>query len=82
MKEKQLEIHPVKSGFLIFGTEQFKAASRLDIKDSPVMVGKKMLKEKLTEKYLGDVLSSLGLSASVEATIKDIEAKIRGQLTS
>ena len=80
MMEKQLEIHPLNSCFLIFGTEQFKAASRLDVQESPVMLGKIELKEKVTEKYLGDVLSSLGQSASVEATIKDREGKIKGSI--
>ena len=80
MLEKQLEIHPLKSCFLIFGTDQFKAASRLDVQESPVMMGKIELKERVTEKYLGDVLSSLGLSASVEATIEDREGKIKGSI--
>ena len=34
--------------------------------------------EKVSEKDLGDILHSLRLSASVEATIKAREAKIRG----
>ena len=80
MAEKQLEIHPKKSGFMIFGSEQFKAASRLDVEKCPVMLGKVMLEEKLTDKYLGDILSSQGLSASVEASIRDREAKIKGSI--
>jgi hypothetical protein len=78
MREKQLEIHPSKSGFLIFGSEQFKAACRLDIERNPVMLGNITMKEKEQEKYLGDILSSHGLSESVKATIKKRESKIRG----
>ena len=80
MMEKQLEIHNLKSGFLIFGTEAFKAASRLDVQESPVMLGKVQINEKITDKYLGDILSSLGLRASVEATVKEREAKIKGSI--
>ena len=39
MREKQLEIHPTKYGFLIFGSEQFKYAYRMDIKKNPVQKG-------------------------------------------
>ena len=62
MREKQLEIHPTKYGFLIFGSEQFKSACRMDIKKNPVKMGNIIMKEKLQEKYLGDILSSQGLS--------------------
>ena len=67
--EKQLEYHPKKSGYLIFGSESFKAASRLEVQEAPVMLGSISLKEKETEKYLGDFLNSMGLSESVETTI-------------
>ena len=78
--EKQLEYHPRKSGYLIFGSEGFKAACRLDAQESPVMLGSIVMKEKFTEKYLGDLLDSMGLSASVESTIKSREAKIKGSI--
>ena len=80
MLEKQLEFHPKKSGYLIFGSEAFKAACRLEVQESPVLLGNITLKEKLTDKYLGDILNSMGLSASVDSTIKGREAKIRGAI--
>ena len=80
MMEKQLEVHPTKSGYLLFGSEQFKATCRLEIQESPVMLGKVHMKEKISEKYLGDILHSMGLKASVEATIKHREAKTKGAI--
>ena len=46
MTEKQLDNHPTKSGFLLFGTETFKSASRMEAKNSPNMLGKINMKEK------------------------------------
>ena len=42
--------------------------------------GKDVIHEKEQEKYLGDILSSLGLSASVRATVKDRTAKVKGSI--
>ena len=39
-----------------------------------------MIYEKEEEKYLGDILSSQGLSASVRATVKDRTGKVKGSL--
>ena len=69
MVEKQLEIHPTKSGYLLFGSEAFKAACRMEAEESPILLGKSTMREKSVEKNLGDMLHSERLSASVEATI-------------
>ena len=68
--EKQLQYHPKKSGYLIFGTEGYRAACRMDAQEAPIMLGDIIMKEKNQEKYLRDIFSSKGLSASVKATIK------------
>ena len=78
--EKQLQYHPKKSGYLIFGSEGYKSACRMDAQEAPVMLGDIIMKEKDKGKYLGDILSSKGLSASVEATIKEREAKTVGAI--
>ena len=44
------------------------------------MLGKDVIHEKEQEKYLGDILSSLGLSASVRATVKDRTTKVKGSI--
>ena len=53
---------------------------KLEAAEEPVKLGANTLKEKTEEKYLGDVFSSKGLSASVEATIDDRAAKIKGSI--
>ena len=78
--EKQLQFHPKKSCFLVYGTENFKARIRLEANEEPVKLGANILYEKTEEKYLGDVFSSQGLSASVKATIKDRTSKIKGSI--
>ena len=78
--EKQLNFHPKKSCYLVFGTERFKAEVKMDAEEEPIMLGKVQLSKKVEEKYLGDVLSSLGLPQSVEATVKEREAKIKGSI--
>ena len=78
--EKQLQYHPEKSGYLIFGSEGYRAACRMDAQEAPIMLGDIIMKEKEQEKYLRDILNSKGLSASVEATIKEREAKTVGAI--
>ena len=77
---KQLKYHPKNHVFLIFGTENFKARSRLEIQEEPVMLGESKILEKQEEKYLGDILSSEGLSESVQCTVKDREGKVKGSI--
>ena len=78
--EKQLQYHQKKSCFLFFGTENYQAKTRLDIKEEPVMLGKSQISEKCEEKYLGDLLSSRVLAESAEATVKDREGKVKGAI--
>ena len=59
---KQLQYHQKKSCFLIFGTENYQAKTRLDIQEEQVMLGRSQISENCEEKYLGDLLSSRGLA--------------------
>ena len=80
LREKQLEAHPTKSGYLVFGSEQFKAKVENDVKGTPVMLGKVEMREKHSEAYLGDILCCKGLRASTEASIKERTAKVKGSI--
>ena len=80
LKGKQLEAHPDKSGFLVFGSKKFKAIAEHEVAESPVMLGNIVMTEKKAEKYLGDILCSEGLRASTEATIKDRAGKVKGAI--
>ena len=73
--EKQLEAHPTKSCYLVYGSESFKAKCDLDSSDKPIMLGEIVLKEKKSEAYLGE-----GLTASVQATIKGRTSKVKGSI--
>ena len=44
------------------------------------MLGKIPMKDKQSEAYLGDVLCSEGLTASIKATIKDRIARVKGSI--
>ena len=78
--EKQLTYHPTKSCYLVYGPDWFKSKVELEAEEEPVMLGKDVIHEKEQEKYLGDILSSLGLSASVRATVRDRTAKVKGSI--
>ena len=66
LKEKQLEAHPSKFGFLVTGSEKFKAKVKKEVKEKPVVLGKIVMKEMMCKSYLGDKLSSEGLKCSIE----------------
>ena len=62
----------------MYGQDSYKSKIELDALEDPVLLGKDVIYEKEEEKYLGNVLISLGLSASVRATTKDRTGKIKG----
>ena len=55
MKEKQLEVHPDKTGFIVMGTEKYKQQIFAEIQNSPIMFGNIETKLKVADKYLGDI---------------------------
>ena len=79
-KQKQLSFHPEKSVYLLYGNPKLQESMRNEIRMEPITLGSIRVKEVLEESYLGDRLSSLGLAASVEATVKDREGKIKGSI--
>ena len=50
--EKQLQFHPKKSCYLVYGAENFKARIKLEAEEEPVMLGPNTLKEKTEEKNI------------------------------
>ena len=51
-----------------------------EIEDNPLMFGKIVCKEKDSDVYLGDVISSQGLEHSVELTVQKRLGLIRGAM--
>ena len=52
----------------------------LEVEEEPVKLSGKAMDEKGKEKYLGDMLSSQGLAALAEATVKERDGKVKGSI--
>ena len=71
MESKLLDLNVDKSCFIIIGNTNYTQEIRNEIKQYPLQLCGIMMKEKTTDKYLGDLISSEGLASSVHATIMD-----------
>ena len=80
MGQKKLKFNSDKTGFIMMGDVTAKNRSRLLIKRSPIKCGEFDVKEKLQDKYLGDVFHNDGLAASVRATVKDRQGKVKAAI--
>ena len=76
MNKNLLKVHPDKTGFIVMGCKKYKEKVYTELKENPIMVGKFVTTEKEVDKYLGDLMHSDGLAASVEATVKDRTGKV------
>ena len=56
LKGKGLEAHQDKTGFIIIRSEKFKQRSKKEIAENPLMFGEFEMKEKASDKYLGQIL--------------------------
>ena len=66
VKLKQLEMHPDKTGLILFGNRE---DMKKEIEKNPVMFNNFETKPKVMDKWLGEVFHMDGLGASVEATV-------------
>ena len=78
IKEKLLTYHKDKSVYMVYGSKKYRQNVEEEVEDNPLTLGDIQLRKKNQQKYLGDILDERGLSASVEATVKDREAKTKG----
>ena len=62
---------------MIVGTEEQTSEIRQDIIENPLTINQVVIKEKSDDKYLGDTISSDGLSDSVYKTVKNRVGKIK-----
>ena len=69
LSERLLKCHPKKTCFVLMGTKKYKEKVREEVKYLPLKFGDFSMLEKDQDVYLGDVLSSDGLSASVQSTV-------------
>ena len=80
LRERLLRCHPKKTCYLVFGSKSFKRKVREELEICPLMFGDFEMKEKESYMYLGDVLHSGGMAASVEATISHRISKVKGEM--
>ena len=78
LEDKGLEAHPDKTSYIVCGSPEFKQKAKEDMLKNPLMFGNFEVKEKESDKYLGQVLHGGGLSESALATVKERAGRIKG----
>ena len=77
---KQLEINIDKSSFIILGNKNKVKEIREQIAVTPLTLNNNEIKEKSTEKYLGDYLHKDGNEASIQQTITNRKWRIMSSI--
>ena len=80
MAESQLTVHPDKSGYIMYGKKKYREQVSKETEEDPVKFGDIPMKKMEQMKYLGDMLHEDGLTASVDATVMDRMAKVKGSI--
>ena len=80
LRERLLRCHLTKTCYLVFGSKRYKQKVKEELEDCPLMFGDFEMKEKESDVYLGDVILSGGLAASVEATINRRIGQVKGMM--
>ena len=78
LQDKGLQAHKDKTCFIVFGSKEYKRKAQQDLESNPLMFGDFTLKQRASEKYLGQVFHTDGLSRSSEATVEERSGRIRG----
>jgi hypothetical protein len=79
-KEKGLTAHPDKTGYIVFGSKQYKENIFKELEKCELSLGDFLVKRKNSDRYLGQIFHTDGVKASVEATIVDREGKLNGAI--
>ena len=78
LQDKGLEAHPDKTSFIVCGSSKYKQKAKNDLKERPLMFGDFEVKERVSDKYLGQILHGGGLEESALATAKERAGRIKG----
>ena len=78
LSERDLEAHAEKTGYLVFGSREYKEEVDKQLELVPLMFGEFKARRKGCDKYLGQMLHEGGLARSVEATITERVGRIMG----
>ena len=76
MESKLLDLNVKKSCFIVIGSKKDAECLSQELVKQPLLLSGNVMQEKTTDKYLGDWISSEGLSASVHITIMDRFSRI------
>ena len=77
-REKGLDAHPDKTGYIVFGSNRYKEEVANQLENCELSLGNFSVKRKEFDRYLGQILHTDGVRASVEATIAEREGKLKG----
>ena len=80
MKEKQLEVHPDKTGYIVMGTKGYRDQIMMETGINPIKFDGFETKRKKMDKYLGEMFHEEGLAASVNASIDDRMGKVKASM--
>ena len=69
LPKKKLKSNLKMSRYVLLGSEEFKERTRREAKENPLMMGSHIREESQEEKYLGDMVYTDGLAASILSTI-------------
>ena len=78
LEDKGLEAHPDKTSFIVCGSDKFKEKAERDLKEQPIMFGDFAVKQRSSDKYLGQILHCNGLEQSALATAEERIGRIKG----
>ena len=76
METKVLDLHQDKSCYILIGNKKTTETISYELKICPLTLYGKRMKEKTSEKYLGDFIHCGGVAKSVEATVNERYGKM------
>ena len=79
-KEKGLDAHPDKTGYIVFGSKTYKEETSEQQEHLELTIGDFPVKRKQFDRYLGQILHTDGVRACVQATIGEREGKLKGAI--
>ena len=78
LNQRALKLNEEKSVCVIMASKGSRKKISQELQNNPLKCGRVTIEEKLVHKWLGQYISSEGLSASVDETVAAREGKIRG----
>ena len=74
-----MEAHLDKTCFIMCGNRKYKDMVAENLKRNPLMFGDFLLKERESDRYLGQVVHGGGLDKTAEAPVKERAGRIKGE---